>query len=70
MQGFGPQHFFNSFVSTAVINMLGFGTQGTTLAVVIHSLYMCDCSAFTDTNTPLERNTSHGENTIELVDVQ
>ena len=50
--------------------MSGFGTQGTTLAGIIHSLYMGDCSAHADTKGPLERNISHGENTIELVDVQ
>ncbi len=59
-----------AFVSTAGIIMSGFGTQGTTLAGIIHSLYMGDCSAHADTKGPLERNISHGENTIELVDVQ
>lgn len=59
-----------AFVSLAVINMSGFGTQGTTLAGIIHSLYMGDCSAFADIKAPLERNISHGENAIQLVDVQ
>ncbi len=38
--------------------MSGFGTQGTTLAGIIHSLYMGDCSAHADTKDPW-RETYH-----------